>query len=119
LNLITSQLCAAAQDAVYLNELFLELVPKVTGTPVVVYEDNISTIQVSRTLVLHERQKHVEVKYHYVRECVVEQRIQVNYLGTRFMLADLLTKAVQVNTWAELISPLLGPVDIRDHVTRK
>jgi hypothetical protein len=112
-------LCAAAQEAVHLKGLFLELVPEVAGTPVVIYEDNMSTIQISKNPVLHERQKHVEVKYHYVRECVVEQRIQVNYLGTRFMLADLLTKAVQINTWTELISPLLGPVDIRNHVTRK
>ena len=112
-------LCAAAQEAVHLKGLFLELVSEVIDTPVVIYEDNMSTIQVSKNPVLHERQKHVEVKYHYVRECVAELRIQVRYLGTRLMIADLLTKAVQVGTWIDLISPLLGPVDIREHVTRK
>ena len=112
-------LCAAAQEAVHLKGLFLELVSEVIDTPVVIYEDNMSTIQVSKNPVLHERQKHVEVKYHYVRECVAELRIQVRYLGTRLMIADLLTKAFQVGTWSELISPLLGPVDIREHVTRK
>ena len=112
-------LCAAAQEAVHLKGLFLELVSGVTDTPVVIHEDNMSTIQVSKNPVLHERQKHVEVKYHFVRECVARRRIHVCYLRTHLMLADLLTKAVTVNTWTELISPLVGPVDIDKHVSRE
>ena len=110
-------LCAAAQEAVHLRYLFLELVPDVRGTPIVVFEDNTSTIEVSKNPVLHEKQKHVDVKYHYVKECITEGRIQVRYLRTDLMLADLLTKAVQTNTWMELISPLLGPVDIKSHTS--
>jgi hypothetical protein len=111
-------LCAATQEAVHLKGLFLELVPEVTGTPVVVYEDNTAAIQVGKNPVLHERQKHVDVKYHYVRECVAHNRILICYLNTRLMIADLLTKAVEVKTWTELISPLLGPVDINEHASR-
>jgi hypothetical protein len=87
-------LCAAAQESVHLRYLFLELVPDVKGTPIVVFEDNTSTIEVSKNPVLHEKQKHVDIKYHYVKECIAEGRIQVRYLGTSLMLADLLTKAV-------------------------
>ena len=108
-------LCAAAQEAVHLRYLFLELVPEVNGTPIVVFEDNTSTIEVSKNPVLHEKQKHVDVKYHYVKECVAEKKILVRYLGTSLMLADLLTKPVQVQTWVDLISPLVGPVDINSH----
>jgi hypothetical protein len=110
-------LCAAAQESVHLRYLFLELVPDVKGTPIVVFEDNTSTIEVSKNPVLHEKQKHVDIKYHYVKECIAEGRIQVRYLGTSLMLADLLTKAVQTNTWEQLISPLLGPVDINAHTS--
>ena len=111
-------LCAAAQEAVHLKQLFLELVPEVRDTPVVIYEDNKSTIDISKNTSLHEKQKHVKVKYHYVRECVVEKRIHVQYLSTRLMVADLLTKPVQIATWSELISPMMGPVDIRKHVSQ-
>ena len=83
-----------------------------------IYEDNKSTIDISKNTSLHEKQKHVKVKYHYVRECVVEKRIHVQYLSTRLMVADLLTKPVQIATWSELISPMMGPVDIRKHVSQ-
>ena len=111
-------LCAAAQEAVHLKSLFRELVPEVNGggTPIVVYEDNRATIDISKNPCLHEKQKHVDVKY--VRECVLESRIQVQYLQTDRMLADVLTKAVRVNTWMKLISPLMGPTDINEHVSQ-
>ena len=111
-------LCAAAQEAVHLKQLFLELVPEVRDTPVVIYEDNKSTIDISKNTSLHEKQKHVKVKYHFVRECVLDNRIHVQYLNTRLMVADLLTKPVQIGTWLELISPTMGPVDIRKHVSQ-
>jgi len=115
-------LCQAAQEAVHLKQLFHELVPMVNGgagTPIVVFEDNKATIDISRNPCLHEKQKHVDVKYHYVRECVLENRIHVQYLRTDLMLADVLTKAVQIGTWMNMISPLMGPTDIMSHVNSK
>ena len=35
------------------------------------------------------------------------------------MLADVLTKAVQINTWMKLISQLMGPTNISEHVADK
>ena len=103
--------------------LFQELVPSVDGSavgaPIVVFEDNKATIDISKNPCLHERQKHVDVKYHYVRECVLERRIQVQYLRTDLMLADILTKSVQINTWIKLISHVMGPTNISDHVKEK
>jgi hypothetical protein len=116
-------LCSAAQEAVHLRCLFQELVPSVDGSvmgaPIVVFEDNKATIDISKNPCLHEKQKHVEVKYHYVRECVLERRILVQYLRTDLMLADVLTKAVQINTWMKLISQLMGPTNISEHVADK
>jgi hypothetical protein len=116
-------LCSAAQEAVHLRLLFQELVPNVNGSavgaPIVVFEDNKATIDISRNPCLHEKQKHVDVKYHYVRECVLERRIQVQYLRTDLMLADILTKAVQNNVWLRLISQVMGPTNISDHVNEK
>ena len=101
-----------------MKSLFHELVPEVNrvGTEVVVFEDNRATIDISKNPCLHEKQKHVDVKYHYVRECVLESRIRIQYLRTDLMLADILTKAVQIGTWMRLISPMMGPTDINDHV---
>ena len=34
------------------------------------------------------------------------------------MIADVLTKAVRVGTWMQLISPLMGPTDINEHINQ-
>ena len=116
-------LCSAAQEAVHLRSLFQELIPSVDGSavgaPIVVFEDNKATIDISKNPCLHEKQKHVDVKYHYVRECVLNQRIRVQYVRTDLMLADILTKAVQTGVWMRLISRVMGPTNISDHVDEK
>jgi hypothetical protein len=40
----------------------------------------------------HGRSKHTQIRYHFVRECAVEGRIEVQFVGTNEQLADILTK---------------------------
>jgi hypothetical protein len=42
----------------------------------------------------HERTKHIDIKYHFVRELVTCGVIAINYLETEEMQADILTKAM-------------------------
>ena len=44
---------------------------------------------------MHEdRYMHIDTRYHYIRECVEESKIGVNYVRTDDQLADILTKAL-------------------------
>ena len=36
--------------------------------PVTMYRDNVSTIKISKNLVLHGRSKHIDVRYHFLRD---------------------------------------------------
>ena len=38
------------------------------------------------------RTKHIDVSYHFVRECILEKKIILKYIPTNMMLADVLTK---------------------------
>ena len=40
----------------------------------------------------HQRTKHIDIQYHYVRELVETGAIAIEYCPTRLMLADILTK---------------------------
>ena len=40
----------------------------------------------------HQRMKHIDIQYHYVRELVETGAIAIEYCPTRLMLADILTK---------------------------
>jgi hypothetical protein len=46
--------------------------------------------------VFHERVKHIEIDYHFVRERVVKGLLQIDYVPTGDQIADGFTKALQV-----------------------
>ena len=39
------------------------------GDPPMLYVDNIATISLIKNPVLHDRSKHIEIRFHYIREC--------------------------------------------------
>jgi hypothetical protein len=45
--------------------------------------DNQSAIALSKNPVFHERSKHIDLHYHYIRECVDEGRIIIDYTATK------------------------------------
>ena len=62
------------------------------GEQVVLKIDNQSPIALSKNPVHHERSKYIDIKYHYIRECVEDGSIAVEHVRTEDQLADLLTK---------------------------
>ena len=56
--------------------------------------DNKSAIALSKNLVHHDRSKHIDIRYHFIRECIKDGKVDVDHVGTDGQLADLLTKAL-------------------------
>ncbi len=84
-------LSVATQEAVWLRRLMADICESAKG-PTDLFEDNQGTIAMAKNPVSHSRTKHIDIKYHYVREAIQEKAIQVTYCPTENMLADLLTK---------------------------
>lgn len=68
----------------------------------VMFCDNSSTIKLSRNPVLHGRSKHIHVRYHFLRELVNDGVINLEYCPTRDQFADIMTKAVTLETFERL-----------------
>jgi len=68
--------------------------------------DNKSVIQLSKNPIFHDRSKHIDVRYHYIRECVEENRVKLESVGTVEELADILTKALGRERFCELRSKI-------------
>lgn len=64
--------------------------------------DNKSTISLSKNPVFHDRSKHILIRYHFIRECVEQGRIGIDYVRTNDPLADILTKALGRIVFPEL-----------------
>lgn len=54
--------------------------------------DSKSALELSKNPVYHERSKHIDTRYHYIRECIDDGVIEVSHVGTEDQLADVLTK---------------------------
>lgn len=61
---------------------------------VIVYSDSQSAIHLCKNLIYHERTKHVDVKYHFVRDQVSTGAVKVQKLSTKNNPADMRTKIV-------------------------
>ncbi|KAI5073287.1 hypothetical protein GOP47_0011300 [Adiantum capillus-veneris] len=60
----------------------------------VLYCDSQSAIQLARNPVYHSETKHVDVKYHFIREMLEDKQIQLVKVHTTENPADLLTKGL-------------------------
>ena len=55
-------------------------------------EDNQGAICIAKNPVAHSRTKHIDIRYHYIRETLCDKIIELEYCPTEHMIADLLTK---------------------------
>jgi hypothetical protein len=77
-------------------------------TPTQIYEDNISAIHMVNNGNDHGRTKHIDIRYHYIRQMLLEKQVIMDYLDTNHMRADILTKALQSNQFRNFRAQLLG-----------
>lgn len=56
--------------------------------------DNKSAIELCKNPVYLEWIKHIDVLYHFIRECFESEKLDVDHVGTDLQLADLLTKGL-------------------------
>ncbi|PWA73649.1 ribonuclease H-like domain, Reverse transcriptase, RNA-dependent DNA polymerase [Artemisia annua] len=84
---------AAACQALWIKRLLSEL----TGWEekrITLKVDNISAIALVKNLVFHGRSKHIDIRYHFIRECVENGHINVEHVSGELQRADILTKAL-------------------------
>lgn len=58
------------------------------------YADNKSAISLCKNPVLHDRRKHIDLRYHFIHDCVEKGMVAVEFIGTGEQKADILTKAL-------------------------
>ena len=88
-------LASATQEAVEMQRLQNDL-NEASVKSTLIYEDNQSTICMAKNPQYHGRAKHIEIKFHYIREQVEKKAIQLEYCESKNMVADMVTKALLV-----------------------
>ena len=92
--------------AIWLRNLLKEI-GLTQEEPTKVCVDNKSAIALAKNPVFHDRSKHIDVRYHYIRECVARKDVQVEYVKSQDQVADILTKPLTSEDFRRLRN-LLG-----------
>ncbi|KAI3513963.1 hypothetical protein L1887_12232 [Cichorium endivia] len=100
----------AAQESVWLIQLLKDLNQEVNYS-IPLMCDNMSSIKLAENPTFHARTKHIEVHYHFIREKVLKDEIDLQYVNTTKQVADLLTKGLASAKLIEF-SKMMGMVEV-------
>lgn len=67
-----------------------------------IYCDNSSTIKLSKNLVLHGRSKHIDVRFHFLRDLARDGVIELVHCNTQEQVSDIMTKPLKVESFLKL-----------------
>ena len=83
----------AACQPVWLHRLLGELTGEEAHPPALMV-DNQPAIALAKNPVLHDRSKHIDIKFYFLRDCVDRGQIVIEFVETGRQLADILTKTL-------------------------
>ena len=89
---------------------FLEEIGIAFHTPKI-YCDSQAAIYWSEDPIEHSRNKHMEVKYYYVRDCVAQDKVRIFKILTTYQCADLLTKPLGKQIFDRLVPSAMGHME--------
>ncbi|GJW52904.1 retrovirus-related pol polyprotein from transposon TNT 1-94 [Tanacetum coccineum] len=72
------------------------------------YSDSKSAIAISCNLVQHSRTKHINIRYHFIKEHVEKGTIEIYFVQTEYQLADLFTKALPKERFEYLVHQIVS-----------
>jgi hypothetical protein len=71
-------------------------------TATIINCDNSSSIKLSKNPILHGRCKHIDVRYHFLRDLNKDGIIELSFCKSQDQLADIMTKALKLETFCRL-----------------
>ncbi|GJU02374.1 hypothetical protein Tco_1112712 [Tanacetum coccineum] len=71
-----------------------------------IFCDNTSAIAISNNPVLYSRTKHIDIRYHFIRDHILKGDIELHFILTKYQLADIFTKPLDEPTFTRLKAEL-------------
>jgi len=81
-----------ARELAWIRSILTELGLNLPG-PTTLLEDNVATELLAKKFGASEKSKHIRIRFHYVRECVVDGAMTFEHIASKANPADALTKA--------------------------
>ena len=84
--------CLASKEAIWLTRLQSDLIERPVDNPLPISIDNEGTIDLASNSIINDRSKHIDIQYHFIRECINQKKISLYSCSSKENSADPLTK---------------------------
>nr|GEW67822.1 hypothetical protein [Tanacetum cinerariifolium] len=71
-----------------------------------IFCDKTSATAISNNPVLHCRTKHIDIRYHFIRDHILKGDIELHFVPTELQLADILIKPLAKSSFTRLVAKL-------------
>ncbi|GJV11382.1 hypothetical protein Tco_1352923 [Tanacetum coccineum] len=71
-----------------------------------IFCDNISAIEISNNPVMYSRIKHIDIRYHFIRDHIMKGDNELHFIPTQYKLVDIFTKPLDEPSFKRLIAEL-------------
>ena len=85
---------------------------EISQDTMIVYCDNSSAIHISKNPVQHSKTKHIEIRYHFIRDLIERKIVCLEYIPTECQNTNIFTKPLdrnKFNTLRQVICVILRP----------
>ena len=86
----------AMQEANFLRQLFADMKCH-SRESVILFADNQGAIALANNPVQHQRSKHIDIKYHFIRDEIMSGIVDLRYIPSEENVSDIFTKPVSKN----------------------
>jgi len=98
---------AAVQEAVWLRRFLQHTgLVETSDEPVVVYCDSMAALCYVKDPKYHGKTKHIQVRYHFVKDIIARKEVVLRHVSTSLMVADPLTKAIAKDSFVSHVKSL-------------
>ena len=95
----------AAKEGIWLKSFISEITGKAIG-PLTISGDNQKAIALAKDNKFHARMKHIDLRYHFIREAVEDGKVKMEYIPTADNVADIFMKALPKPRFQQFVASL-------------
>ena len=101
-------LANAVQEAKFLKQLCIDIRVSIGEGKAFIKIDNQGAMNLAKNPIHHQRSKHIDIRYHFIREEVREDRVSLEYVPTKENIADIFTKPASKENLEKFKDIILG-----------
>jgi hypothetical protein len=95
----------AAREGLWIRSFIAEINNK-PPTTIVLNSDNTGAMDMAKDPKFHSRTKHIDIRYHFIREVIADEKIQLEYIPGEENTADIFTKPLARPKFEQFVGEL-------------